>query len=102
MNIPTGIKGIETLSLNSFQPETANIGNPPGSVKGAYGKLTSFGQKTGDERKEYVKSLEDDLILNDQEIMNLNKRIGMLEDEIDRQSTIIDALIKAIKVIERG
>ena len=29
-------------------------------------------------------------------------QVRMLEMEVDRQSTIIDALIKAIKVIERG
>ena len=32
----------------------------------------------------------------------MRDQIAMLEAEIDRQSTIIDALIKAIKVIERG
>lgn len=36
------------------------------------------------------------------ENMQLRDQIEMLEREIDRQSTIIDALIKAIKVIERG
>ena len=39
---------------------------------------------------------------NDQEKEQLRDQIEMLEREIDRQSTIIDALIKAIKVIERG
>ena len=32
----------------------------------------------------------------------MRDQIEMLEREVDRQSTIIDALIKAIKVIERG
>lgn len=38
----------------------------------------------------------------DMEKMQMRDQIEMLEREIDRQSTIIDALIKAIKVIERG
>jgi hypothetical protein len=38
----------------------------------------------------------------DIEKMQMRDQIEMLEREIDRQSTIIDALIKAIKVIERG
>jgi hypothetical protein len=38
----------------------------------------------------------------DQEKAQMRDQIAMLEAEIDRQSTIIDALIKAIKVIERG
>jgi hypothetical protein len=38
----------------------------------------------------------------DQEKAQMRDQIEMLEREIDRQSTIIDALIKAIKVIERG
>jgi hypothetical protein len=37
----------------------------------------------------------------DMEKMQMRDQIEMLEREIDRQSTIIDALIKAIKVIER-
>lgn len=32
----------------------------------------------------------------------MRDQIEMLEREIDRQETIIDALVKAIKVIERG
>jgi len=38
----------------------------------------------------------------DMEKMQMRDQIEMMEREIDRQSTIIDALIKAIKVIERG
>ena len=38
----------------------------------------------------------------DREKIQMRDQIEMLEREIDRQSTIIDALIKAIKVIERG
>ena len=38
----------------------------------------------------------------DAEKIQMRDQIEMLEREIDRQSTIIDALIKAIKVIERG
>jgi hypothetical protein len=38
----------------------------------------------------------------DAEKMQMRDQIEMLEREVDRQSTIIDALIKAIKVIERG
>ena len=38
----------------------------------------------------------------DKEKEQMRDQIEMLEREIDRQSTIIDALIKAIKVIERG
>jgi len=38
----------------------------------------------------------------DKEKEQMRDQISMLEAEIDRQSTIIDALIKAIKVIERG
>ena len=39
---------------------------------------------------------------HDKEKEQMRDQIEMLEREIDRQSTIIDALIKAIKVIERG
>lgn len=39
---------------------------------------------------------------DDREKVQMRDQIEMLEREIDRQSTIIDALIKAIKVIERG
>jgi len=38
----------------------------------------------------------------DMEKAQMRDQIEMLEREVDRQSTIIDALIKAIKVIERG
>ena len=38
----------------------------------------------------------------DKEKEQMRDQIEMLEREIDRQSTIIDALIKASKVIERG
>ena len=38
----------------------------------------------------------------DYEKTQMRDQIAMLEAEIDRQSTIIDALIKAIKVIEIG
>lgn len=58
---------------------------------------------------EYVLSLEEDIRLSDeaetqhkQTIRTLETQIAMLEAEIDRQSTIIDALVKAIRVIERG
>jgi len=37
-----------------------------------------------------------------EEKAQMRDQIEMLEREVDRQSTIIDALIKAIKVIERG
>ena len=42
------------------------------------------------------------IIRNEQDKAQMRDQIEMLEREIDRQSTIIDALIKAIKVIERG
>lgn len=42
------------------------------------------------------------LLSLDKEKEQMRDQIAMLEAEIDRQSTIIDALIKAIKVIERG
>ena len=32
----------------------------------------------------------------------MRDQIEMLEREVDRQETIIDALVKAIKIIERG
>lgn len=51
---------------------------------------------------DYVRSLEEDIRLSDEAERELRKQIDMLEAELDRQSTIIDALIKAIKVIERG
>jgi hypothetical protein len=58
---------------------------------------------------EYVRSLEEDIRLSDEaetqhkeQIRTLETQIGMLEAEVDRQSTIIDALVKAIRVIERG
>lgn len=38
----------------------------------------------------------------DNEKIQMRDHIEWLEREVDRQSTIIDALIKAIKVIERG
>ena len=38
----------------------------------------------------------------DKEKMQMRDQIEMLEREVDRQSIIIDALIKAIKIIERG
>ena len=40
--------------------------------------------------------------LHDREKEQMRDQIAMLEAEIDRQNVIIDALIKAIKVIERG
>ena len=52
---------------------------------------------------EGIKSLNlDEFTFNDREKAQMRDHIEMLEREIDRQSTIIDALIKAIKVIERG
>ena len=39
---------------------------------------------------------------HDKEKEQMRDQILMLEQEIDRQSTIIDALVKAIRVIERG
>lgn len=44
----------------------------------------------------------DEFTYGDREKVQMRDQIEMLEREIDRQSTIIDALIKAIKVIERG
>ena len=38
----------------------------------------------------------------DKEKEQMRDQILMLEQEVDRQSTIIDALVKAIRVIERG
>jgi len=38
----------------------------------------------------------------DFEKSQLLDQVAMLEAEVDRQSTIIDALVKAIRVIERG
>lgn len=38
----------------------------------------------------------------DYEKHQMRDQIEMLEREIDRQRTIIDALVKAIRVIERG
>jgi hypothetical protein len=37
-----------------------------------------------------------------EEKAQMRDQIEMLEREVDRQETIIDALVKAIKVIERG
>lgn len=76
MSIPIDTKGIEALSLDSFMPNRVNL--------------------------EYVRSLEEDLRLSDEAERQYKQQIEMLEREVDRQSTIIDALIKAIKVIERG
>jgi len=77
MSIPTDIlKGIETLSLHSLHPININ--------------------------SEYVRSLEEDIRLSDEAERELRKQVEMLEQEVDRQGMIIDALIKAIKVIERG
>ena len=38
----------------------------------------------------------------DREKIQMRDQIEMLEREVDRQETIIDALVKAIKIIERG
>lgn len=76
MSIPIDTKGIETLSLDSFMPNRINL--------------------------DYIRSLEEDLRLSDEAERQYKQQIEMLEREVDRQSTIIDALIKAIKVIERG
>ena len=38
----------------------------------------------------------------DKEKEQMRDQIEMLEREVDRQEIIIDALVKAIKVIERG
>ncbi len=37
-----------------------------------------------------------------EEKAQMRDQIEMLEREVDRQETIIDALVKAIKIIERG
>ena len=76
MTIQIDTKGIETLSLDSFMPNRINL--------------------------EYVRSLEEDLRLSDEAERQHKQQIEMLEREVDRQSTIINALISAIKVIERG
>ena len=70
------LKGIETLSLDSLFKDSR--------------------------QSEYIKSLEEDIRLSDEAERELRKQIEMLEQEVDRQGMIIDALIKAIKVIERG
>jgi hypothetical protein len=81
MNIPTDtLKSIEAIDLHSF-PMSGGMSNS---------------------RSEYIKSLEEDIRLSDEAERQLRKQIDMLETELDHQSTIIDALIKAIKVIERG
>lgn len=50
-----------------------------------------------------IKALHlNEFTFDDREKVQMRDQIEMLEREIDRQSTIIDALIKAIKVIERG
>ena len=46
--------------------------------------------------------LQDEKLFLENENRQLNDQVRMLEQEIDRQSTIIDALVKAIRVIERG
>ena len=38
----------------------------------------------------------------DQEKAQMRDQIEMLEREVERQEIIIDALVKAIKIIERG
>jgi len=70
------LKGIETLSLDSLFKDSR--------------------------QSEYIKGLEEDIRLSDEAERELRKQIEMLEQEVDRQGMIIDALIKAIKVIERG
>ena len=67
--------------------------------------LTSTGiidQEYIRKHSEYVRSLEEDIRLSDEAERELRNQIEMLEQEVDRQGMIIDALIKAIKVIERG
>ena len=77
MSIQTDtLKSIETLSLDSLVGSRIN--------------------------PEYVRSLEEDIRLSDEAERELRKQVEMLEQEVDRQGMIIDALIKAIKVIERG
>lgn len=51
---------------------------------------------------DYVRSLEEDIRRSDEAETQYKTQIEMLEKEVDRQEIIIDALIKAIKVIERG
>ena len=46
--------------------------------------------------------LQDEKLFLEHENRQLIDQVRMLEEEIDRQSTIIDALVKAIRVIERG
>jgi len=70
------LKGIETLSLDSLFKDSR--------------------------QSEYIRSLEEDIRLSDEAERELRKQVEMLEQEVDRQGMIIDALIKAIKVIERG
>ena len=49
-------------------------------------------------RKELIKMVDS----GDKEKEQMRDQIEMLEREVDRQSIIIDALVKAIKIIERG
>ena len=51
---------------------------------------------------EYVRSLEEDIRMSDEAETQYKTQIEMLEREVDRQEIIIDALIKAIKIIDRG
>ena len=58
---------------------------------------------------EYVRSLEEDIRLSDeaetrhkQQIRTLETQIAMLEAEVDRLNVMVDALAKAIKIIDRG
>ena len=94
MSIPT--EGIKSLNPHDyFFPEANAIGG--GEIR----KMPSSGGMTN-KRSEYIKSLEEDIRLSDEAERELRKQVEMLEQEVDRQGMIIDALIKAIKVIERG
>ena len=67
-----------------------------------YAGAIQGGSFMGNINPEYIRSLEEDIRLSDEAERELRKQIEMLEQEVDRQGMIIDALIKAIKVIERG
>ena len=59
---------------------------------------SDFEKKKVASQMPYIKETSKQYLENQQ----LNDQVRMLEAEVDRLNVIVDALIKAIKVIERG
>lgn len=67
-----------------------------------YAGAIQGGSFMGNITPEYVRSLEEDIRLSDEAETQYKTQIEMLEREVDRLNVIVDALVKAIKIIDRG